>query len=450
MPFADVAATSDPVPPTVTMSLADSAASFKQFTGMEGAPHDVPSAMVPLEAGLTEGAAKEGPLATATTTGAALVAVPPAAQNSAPSGGEFLEAADPACEQLDDKTDAHITEVPSQDKHPSTPSSAAKTGSSSKWQLSEVHHMSFDCVNWGLWMTSADIWQLEGLHNFMVLMEPRPGEYFRLNLGPHPSDPNFDSIVLELLKQHANSVQSTHVEFEGVHPHKESAVPAVPLICVEALDATRDLDASSGVAMATATAAAAALAAVPPEMVKQPAMARTSSVRPAKRSRRKRTAVTKAATLTLATRAICITPATLAATARAVVTIAAFLVVTTATTLAAAARAVPPTAGSKGMTPDLTSAVYSIQGVFSNLPDVVCKCQPAPSFGKEHSWSIRLGKGGVGPRGCLYLPYGILHICHHGRTFSCSKRLMKPSVVTPYRGCVINISSFYRYWLHSL
>jgi len=114
---------------------------------------------------------------TVTPSAAALGAVPPATSasstvlSSATSGRGFCEAADSTCDQSNErgKADADNPEAHSQDKHPNNPSPAAKTGSSSKWQLSEVHHMSFDCVNLGLWMTSTDIWQLEGLHNFMVL-----------------------------------------------------------------------------------------------------------------------------------------------------------------------------------------------------------------------------------------------------------------------------------------
>ena len=163
-------------------------------------------------------------------------------EDSANSGRELCEFADSAHVFLDSHE---------------PPSSTARTRSSSKMQLSEVAYMSFDCVNLGLWMTSADLWQLEGLHNFMVFTEFWPGGYFRLNLGAHPSDSTFDSVVLDLLKQHADSKHSSHVEIEGVHSLKGSTVPVVPQTSVEALDATRT---------ATATKVAAALAAVPPKV----------------------------------------------------------------------------------------------------------------------------------------------------------------------------------------
>jgi len=370
----------------------------------------------------------------------------------------------------------------------SHPEVHSQGGSPHRYQISVQQYMSFDCVNWGLWMTSADIWQHEGLHNFTVLIELWPGGYFRLNLEPHPTDSNFDSILLEQLKQHADSQQSIHPELEGVHSEKESAVPPVPVTCVEAWDATGvPPGASSDVGMATAMKAAATLAAVPPKGAGVPSA--TAGVFDARFE----------VSFELPS-----APGAPIATS----------------TAAAAAKAVPPAAaGFEAMFQGFSSTfeanmfvmfdfpprVYEqlvepilkhlkqhtgIQGVLSNSASMVVQPLPIGSCGKTyrwsrrlkkrgvrskrgvssrgcikarglatgeasphhfphhncgraHSWSRRLGRRDAGPRRCQCLTSGIPHICCHGRTFCWSKRLMKSSVVTPYRGCVKNISSIY-------
>ena len=328
------------------------------------------------------------------------------------SGREFCEFADPADifsfhhedlfgsdEDFIDLTqggnaDASITEVHSQDNHPSTPSSAAITGSTSKRQLSEVHHMSFECVNWGLWMTSADIWQLEGLHNFMVLTELWPGGYFRLNLGPHPSDPNFDSILLEQLKQHADSQQSTHPKLEGVHSYKESAVTDAPVT----LGATKvHHNSSLGVAtLATATKVAATLAAIPPKGDGGPSATAgvfhgttESTLKPSPASE---VPVATATAAAAATKAVPPAVAGLEAMFKG-----------TSLTMGADTFGFPPRVYEQPFQPVLKHLKQprGIQGVLSKSASMDGKPLPVGSCGKTYRWSMRLKKKDVSSWGFM-------------------------------------------------
>ena len=124
--------------------------------------------------------------------------------------------------------------------------------SNSKWQLPEPTY-GFDVINWGLWQTSAHFWQFEGLYNFAAMTELWPGRCVRVWPQVHPSDALFDYIIMEYLKEHADSEQQTQVEFEGVLQHKQKGSPP-PATSITAVHTV----------VATATTVAATLAVVPP------------------------------------------------------------------------------------------------------------------------------------------------------------------------------------------